>query len=178
MATRESEAVNSVPQALPAVILDDQGAPLIAEADLPFIDPSKGDGWQRIVWNPPTGYHAGMRYGLKCALYLLRCAPNGSRRRADEVSYYGDRLRDLQAQLVKGRRSNNCGAHWAAWKFWDVILEFTMQPATAANVLRYYNAHMIRLLEEEVAVLRARLSDARKKRQPKARHRRRKAVRS
>jgi hypothetical protein len=170
MADTALTAVNRVGQAQEITILD---IPLIAEKDLPFIDPTKGDGFKRIVWNPPAGYHAAMRYGCECALALLRVAPKGDRRqRADEVTFFGNHLRELQERAAAGK-SDKSGAHYAAWKFWDVILDFTMQPATAQNIARYRAEWMFAFLAEENYCLRARLSDARKRK-----HRRGKAVRS
>jgi hypothetical protein len=141
-------------------VVDDQGIPLIAETNLPFIDPTKKYA-HRIQWNPPTGYFDGLRYGLECALALLRVAPKGgSRRRVDEVSYYGSELMEMQ---IKRGGPGRGGAYWARWQFWDTMLDFTMQPATAQNVAHYRNAKLISWLQDEVSALRAQQARSRRK---------------
>lgn len=153
------QSIATVKKSREVAILDGEGFPLVPEERMPFIDLTKGDGWQRVVWNPPSGYYAGLRYGLECALALLRIAPKGSRDRVDEISYFGNTLREMQVFDKSGKS----GAYYAAWKFWDVMLDFTMQPATHANVVRYRTKHLIDLLDEEVSSLRAQLALARKK---------------
>lgn len=151
--------------------LDCQGLPLIAEDNLPFIDTSKGRGCERIRWNPPAGYFDGLQYGLECALAMLRVAPQGgTRQRVDEVSFFGH---ELLEQQVKRIGSGKSGAYWAHWQFWDTVLDFTMQPATAANVAHYRNEKLLGFLRDEVAALRHTLKERAKRSRP-----RRKAVRS
>ncbi len=141
--------------------LDHQGLPLIAANSLPFIDVSK-EYAQRIQWSPPAGYFDGLRYGLECALAMLRVAPQGGyRQRVDEVSFFGH---ELLEQQVKRIGSGKSGAYWAHWQFWETILDFTMQPATAANVAHYRSVKLIGFLSDEVADLRNRLKSTKRAR--------------
>lgn len=177
MATSQNGGVSATPQApsLPAVrVLDDQSYPLISHDELPFVDPNN-EVMRGITWSPPTGYFDGLRYGLNCALALLRVAPEGHRSRADEVEYAGDELLDQQTKTVLPHSMQN-GAYYARWSFWQTILHFTMVRATLANIEAYRVKTERDYLSVEVSALR---HQVRKLKGDKRKgSRRRKAVRS
>jgi hypothetical protein len=154
MTTQIAPATRAKPGA-ELVVLDDQGFPLIPHEKLPFVDSGilKHCG---VKWGPvPTNYYDALRYGRDMALALLRVAPQGTRRRSDDIQVIGA-IYLLEGQFASRPKPHSSNGV-AVYKFWSTLLHFIGVAPTHQNVENFRRNHEMDLRYEEICVLRERV---------------------